>query len=59
MGSCFKALGKYPEARNSYRRAIALAPDDAISHYNLANLYRVIGSTDLSVTHYLQAIEQQ
>ena len=58
MGACFKSLGKYPEARSSYQRAIDLCPDDTISHYNLANLERLIGDYDQSNSHYKIVIRQ-
>jgi tetratricopeptide (TPR) repeat protein len=44
MGSCYRALGHYGEAKNQYKRAIQIKNDDAISHYNLANIERIIGN---------------
>lgn len=32
---------------------------DAISHYNLANLYRIISDYEQSIEHYNFIIEQQ
>jgi len=32
--------------------AINLKKDDAITHYNIANLYRKIGNYDLAIKHY-------
>ena len=52
MGFCYRSLSKYPEAKNCYLRAISLNKDDPISHYNLANLYRIIGDYDLAIFHY-------
>lgn len=52
MGSCYRAQGKYLEARNMYLNAINLKSDDAISHYNLANTLRLIGNYEDSMRHY-------
>jgi tetratricopeptide (TPR) repeat protein len=45
-------MGQYNEAKNSYLMAISLKKDDAITHYNIANLYRKIGNYDLAIKHY-------
>jgi tetratricopeptide (TPR) repeat protein len=45
-------MGKYNESKNSYLMAISLKKDDAITHYNIANLYRKIGNYDLAIKHY-------
>ena len=52
MGTCFRSLGKYLEARNSYHRALGINPEDAITLYNLANLERLIGNYDKSILYY-------
>jgi tetratricopeptide (TPR) repeat protein len=56
MGYCYRALGKFGEAKRSYQSALASNPDDPISHYNLANLYRVIGENELAIEEYSQVI---
>jgi tetratricopeptide (TPR) repeat protein len=38
MGSVYRAKGKYLESRSMYLKAISIKGDDAISHYNLANI---------------------
>ena len=38
MGSCFRALRQYNLSRLNYQKSIAIKKDDAISHYNLANV---------------------
>jgi hypothetical protein len=38
MGSCLRALGRYIEAKNQYKKSISIKPDDSISRYNLANV---------------------
>ena len=52
MGSCYRAQGKYLLARSMYLKAISIKPDDAISHYNLANVMRLIGDYEQSIAHY-------
>ncbi len=52
MGTCYRSLGKYVEAKNSYLRTININQNDPISHYNLANLQRVIGNFEESTKHY-------
>lgn len=40
LANAFKRLGRWDEAREEYRRALALNPTDAITWYNLGNLRR-------------------
>lgn len=35
-----------------YVKSIAIKSDDAISHYNLANVERIIGNYESSIKHY-------
>lgn len=35
-----------------YLKTISIKSDDAISHYNLANVLRLIGDYEQSITHY-------
>ena len=39
LGAALAALGRYPEAIDAYRAAVALAPDDGRIRYNLALAY--------------------
>ena len=57
MGSCYKATGKYSQARSCYRNALLANPHDAITHYNLANLHRVTGENELALDHYQAVLD--
>lgn len=52
MGYCYRALGKYVEAKRCYLTSLAINRNDAISHYNLANLYRINGQNELAINEY-------
>ncbi len=52
MGTCYRSQAKYLESRSMYLKAIAIKPDDPISHYNLANILRIIGNYEESIRHY-------
>ncbi len=56
MGYCYRALGKFGEAKRSYQSALYSNSQDPISHFNLANLYRVMGENDLAIEEYSQVI---
>lgn len=45
-------MNKFMEARAQYKRSISIKPDDAISHYNLANIERLISNYDEAILHY-------
>lgn len=57
MGACYRSLNKYLQAKNCYLKALSFSNDDPISHYNLANLYRVIGNNEESIKHYERVID--
>ena len=52
MGFCFRTLKQYSEAKISYLKSININKADPISHYNLANLYRIIGDHETALVHY-------
>ena len=52
MGSVYRSLGRYSESRSSYLKAIQIKPEDAISHYNLANVLRILGNIEESIKQY-------
>lgn len=56
MGYCYRALSKFGEAKRSYQSALYSNPNDHISHYNLANLYRVIGENEQAIEEYTRVI---
>ena len=57
LGSCFRLQNKYMESKKYYGKALAIKSDDAISHYNLANIDRVTGNYEASIDHYLFVID--
>ncbi|MEO5375248.1 MAG: tetratricopeptide repeat protein [Alphaproteobacteria bacterium] len=67
LGEALRELGRIGEAEACYRQALALAPDYAIAHYNLANVLAKTGwvATGRAKTgraaeaerHYRRAIE--
>lgn len=52
----FEASGQKNEARDAYRRIVALAPDFAEAHYNLGNLEREFGRQDAAEQAYRHAV---
>lgn len=51
-GAKFAAAGKINEALACYKTALDVLPDDAETHYHLAELLRAIGQREEAVTHY-------
>ncbi len=47
--------GEAQEAREAYRKALAVRSDDAIAHYNLAVLLFETGELDRALTHFEQS----
>lgn len=56
LACSLEAEGELGEAKRHYERAIELAPDDATSHNNLANLLAE-AEPEAAIAHYLRAIE--
>jgi tetratricopeptide (TPR) repeat protein len=57
LGALFGKSGRAPEAENANQTAVALAPQDADSHYNLGNTLKALGRLEESEASYKQAIE--
>jgi tetratricopeptide (TPR) repeat protein len=55
-GSILGAQGSFDDAIACFERAVALKPDYAEAHYNLANVLRAIGRFDLAASHYERVI---
>jgi tetratricopeptide (TPR) repeat protein len=43
IGSCYRSLKQYSESKKFYLKSISINRGDAISHYNLANVLRLMG----------------
>jgi len=57
MGDVERARGRLAEADASYRRAIAMRPDDAFAHLGLALTLEGLQRREASPAHFLAAIE--
>jgi tetratricopeptide (TPR) repeat protein len=57
MGYCYRVLGKYNEAKRCYLNSLSINREDTISHYNLANLYRIMGENELAIQEYSYIID--
>ena len=51
-GACFAGLGELGSAMNCYKNAIAIKPDYAKAHYNLAGTLHELGQLEESVKSY-------
>jgi tetratricopeptide (TPR) repeat protein len=56
LGTCFRLKGNYHLALDSYLKAKIIKDDDAITSYNLANLYRIIGDEEKAIKLYEEVI---
>jgi tetratricopeptide (TPR) repeat protein len=51
-GYCYRALGKFNEAKRRYFNSLFVDDQDAITRYNLANLYRIMRMNELAIQEY-------
>ncbi|MFQ5464408.1 MAG: tetratricopeptide repeat protein [Thermodesulfobacteriota bacterium] len=56
LANAYAKLGRFEEATEEYRLAIALDPDFKDSRFNLANAYAKLGRYDQAAEEYLAAI---
>ena len=56
LGWCLKRLDRLPEAMDALKRGLAVEPDQAILHYNLACYLSLSGDPATSVEHLSKAI---
>lgn len=49
--------GRNLEAMDRLAKALVLAPDNAIAHYNIANVYLEVHNTSLAKLHYEMALQ--
>ena len=52
QGACYAGLENFKDAIESYKMAIALRPDYAKAHYNLAGSFHEIGDLNASLVSY-------
>jgi len=52
LGAVCQSLGLWPEAETAYRRALALRPDAAETHFSLARALAILGRTEEAVASY-------
>ena len=56
LGAAFQADGRYDDAVEHYRRALALQPDYAPAYNNMASAFRAKGDVRQAVSTYQQAL---
>src|ERR1043166_3135764 len=56
LGNVLAQRDRLDEAAAQYRRALALRPRDATSHYNLANVLMNMGQVDDAIGHFQSAL---
>src|ERR1043166_2217978 len=56
LGNAFRALGRPDDAASAYRQALALTPDFAEVHRNLAVVLMDLGRQDEAMQSYRQAL---
>jgi tetratricopeptide (TPR) repeat protein len=56
MASCYRALKQYAKARENIEKALSLESDNAIYHFNYANILQDMGHIDEAIAEYEKAI---
>jgi protein O-GlcNAc transferase len=56
LGSFWQQRGRLDDALEAYRRALALAPDDATVHRNLGNVYRSKGDVEAGAECFIRSV---
>jgi len=56
LGNAYEHLGRFDEAIQEYKTALALKPDDAETHLNLGNIYGAMGHVDQAIQEYKTVI---
>jgi tetratricopeptide (TPR) repeat protein len=56
IGACYQRLGKYPEAMDSYNKALAIEPDNADVLSYIGNVSCLQGQFDKALIYYQKAI---
>lgn len=58
LGMAYADIGNYTQAKETYKRAIALEPEVAIAYHNLANSYYETGNEEMAIKNYNNAISK-
>ncbi len=56
QGGVYASLGRFDQAVNCYRKALAIDPGSAEIHFNLANAYSSLGEFDKAIGSFQQAL---
>lgn len=59
LGSAYRSLGDYPNARKSYESALQLRPDDAFNLIGLGITNQKTGDLDRAIEYYSRAVKAQ
>ncbi len=57
VATIYADSGRNLEAMDRLAKALVLAPDNAVAHYNIANVYLEVHNTSLSRLHYEMALQ--
>ena len=57
MGTIFRTLSNFNEAKKAYVKAKRIKNDDAITLYNYGNVLRVTGDEEEAISQYEKVIE--
>ncbi len=57
IGVAKQALQRYGAAKKAFKRAIAIAPNYAMAHYNLGSVYDAQGKFSRAIDSYQKAID--
>ena len=59
LGMAYAEHGMIEKAKETYKKAIALDPKNAVAYHNIANIYRDAQALDLARQYYEKAIQLQ
>ena len=57
MGAAYAQLGQHDETVASFNRALELAPDDAVTHYNFATALMRLGDYESAASRFRRALD--
>ena len=56
MGMALKSQGKWQKAAKCFQRIVAITPEDASAHHNLAVLLKCQGELKKAIHHFQKAL---